>query len=195
MNSPITFPPPAPPLKLARHSAEERAAALVEERRRLHLDQEAVREREASLRDYEARLRTLEAEIEAGRTERAGLIPPPAVSSRTAVPFKRPTSIPPFEEDGGLKAAWEKLYRARELLEAEEVHMRHERVMLHDQVQSLRQRAETLAIREAQVAEREGLMAAAAAQPMAGEHTMSAVTRLTTAPFEMARAVFGGRRK
>jgi hypothetical protein len=32
------------------------------------------------------------------------------------------------------------------------------------------------------------------AQPIAAEQTMSAVTRLTRAPFDMARSVFGGKK-
>jgi hypothetical protein len=38
------------------------------------------------------------------------------------------------------------------------------------------------------------LAAAPVAQPIASEHTMSAVARLTTAPFAMARSVFGGKK-
>ena len=57
MNSPITFPAPAPELKLARPSAEKWNATLAEERRRLQEDHDALRERESNLREYEARLR------------------------------------------------------------------------------------------------------------------------------------------
>jgi len=200
MNSPITFPPPAPILKLARPSAEKWAATLAEERRRLQEDHDALRDREANLRDYEARLRDLQAEIEASRP---GAMTPLAapVSRPTGSLAPRPSSRTPFTEDPALHQAWEKLHRARELLEVEQAHLRDERMVFHDQSEDLKRREFLVAGREAQVAEREALVAAASsasvssadAEPIAGEHTMSAMTRLTTAPFKMARSVFRGR--
>jgi hypothetical protein len=62
-------------------------------------------------------------------------------------------------------------------------------------VASAKRREEAVAAREAVLAEREALVAAAlpdTPQPIAAEHTMSAITRLTRAPFEIARSVFGG---
>jgi hypothetical protein len=191
MNSPITFPPAAPTLKLTRAPVEKWAATLTEERRRLQEDQEALREREANLRDYESRLRTLQAEIEAGRTA-------PTVTARmAAAPFVRPASRAPFATDAALQVAWEKLHRAREILESEQRHMSEERVTLRDQQAEVKQRLEELVVREASVVEREQLLAAAhstASEPIASEHTMSAMTRLTRAPFDMARSVFGGKK-
>ena len=197
MNSAITFPPVRPVLKLTRPSnstpptvSEEKwAASLAEERCRLHEDQEALRARETNLREYEARLRILQAEIEG-----AGAAP---AARRTVAPFVRPSSRMPFESDAALQAAWEKLHRARELLEAEQVHLRDERIVLHDQQDDLKRRIEAVARREQRVAEREELLAeatSAMAQPVAGEHTMSAVARLTHMPFAVARSVFGGKK-
>lgn len=187
MNSPITFPPAAPALKLTRAPAEKWAATLTEERRRLQEDQEALREREANLRDYETRLRALQAEIESGR-------PASVPSARvTSSPFTRPSSKAPFADDVALQVAWEKLHRARELLEAEQRHMSQERVTLRDQQKELKQQVEAVAIREARVAAREEELAALV-QPVAAEHTMSAMTRLTRGPFDMARSVFGGKK-
>ena len=191
MNSPITFPTPAPALKLVRPSAEKWAATLTEERRRLQEDQEALREREGNLRDYESRLRALQAEIEAAR----GVTPAPAPAPMRATPppFTRPSSLAPFVDDAALQAAWEKLHRARELFEVEQSHLRDDRVVIHDQMETLKRREEDLAIRQARLHEREALIAAA--MPVATEETMSAMARLTTAPFEMARAVFRRRKK
>lgn len=196
MSTTITFPPAAPTLKLASRSAtnppsEKWAATLAEERRRLHEDQEALREREANLRDYESRLRSLQAEIEAGRGA-----PPVTTTRNTAAPFLRPTSKAPFADDAALQVAWEKLHRARELFEAEHSHLRDERIVLNDQQAELKAREEAVAVREANVAVREQLIAetntcATSGQPVASEHTLSAVTRLTRAPFNMARSVFG----
>lgn len=186
MNTTITFPPVAPALKLSRAPAEKWAATLVEERRRLQEDQEALREREANLRDYETRLRVLQAEIEAGR-------PAPPTSARvTATPFLRPSSKAPFMDDAALQAAWEKLHRARELLEAEQSHMRDERISAQGLTAELKRRETAVAAREARMAAQEEVFAAnqEAREPIASEHTMSVMTRLTRAPFEMARSVF-----
>lgn len=197
MNTAITFPPAAPSLKLVRSAAnppsEKWAATLAEERRRLQEDQDALREREANLREYESRLRTLQAEIESGRAT-------PAVSVRTtAAPFMRPSSTSPFGDDTALQAAWEKFHRARQLLESEQCHLRDERTVLHDQKQEVKLREEAVAEREVAVAAREDMIAAAtppvrSREPIAAEHTMSAMTRLTRAPFDMARTVFGGKK-
>lgn len=203
MNSAITFPPPAPALKLARPSAEKWAATLAEERRRLQEDQEALREREENLREYEARLRSLQAEIEAGRTvavpaststPRVTAATRTAGSGTTAVPFHRPSSRAPFTDDTALQAAWEKLHRARELLEAEQTHLRDDRIAMRDMEAALKTREQAIAEREARLAEREALVLAAmsekeiaAAANVAA--TESAVTKITTAPFKMARAV------
>jgi hypothetical protein len=199
MSTTITFPPVAPTLKLASRSAsnppsEKWAATLAEERRRLHEDQEALRERETNLRDYEARLRSLQAEIEAGRGA-----PPVTAARSTAAPFVRPSSKAPFADDSALQIAWEKLHRARELFEAEQAHLRDERIVMHDQQAEVKRREEAVAAREARVAERERLIAetntcAVSGEPVASEHTMSAVTRLTRGPFNMARSVFGGKK-
>ena len=188
MNSLITFPPAAPALKLTRAPAEKWAASLAEERRRL----EALRDRETNLRDYEARLRSLQSEIEAGRIGTASAARP------TVTPFLRPSSRTPFADDAALQAAWDKLHRAREILEAEQSHMRDERIVHQDRETTLKQREDAVAAREAAAAEREELLVAAdgvSGEPVGSEHTMSAMTRLSCAPFNIARSVFGGRKK
>lgn len=197
MNSSVTFPRP-PELKLPRssgaHASDDKwATKLADERRRLEEDHEALRVREENLREYEARLRALQEELEARR-------PAPAATARTASPFVRPTSRAPFEGDAALQSGWEKLHRARELLEAEQTHMRHERVIAQDKENELKHRERAVAEREQRVAERERLLTepvmadAEEPQPIAAEHTMSAVSRLTRAPFDMARSVFGGKK-
>lgn len=181
-------------LKPARVSSEKWAATLAEERRRLQEDQDSLRERETNLREYEARLRMLQAEIEAGRT-----VPPmPMTKSTPANPaghtptpqFQRPSSRAPFGEDPALQAAWEKLHRARELLEAEQKNLRDDRNALRELEATLKQRTEEIAEREAVVAQRESILAATATpEPIPeGEAEVSAVTRFT-------RSVFGGGRR
>ncbi len=194
MNTTITFPSVAPALKLVRsHSnppSEKWAATLAEERRRLEEDHEALREREANLREYEARLRALQAEIESGQAA-------PVAPRVSRPPFRRPSNPPMVGDENALQAAWEKLHRAREILEAEQSHLRDERLALRDQQQEMKARETAVTAREESVGEREQLIADATApsnQPVASEHTMSVVTRLTRGPFDMARSVFGGKK-
>jgi pyruvate/2-oxoglutarate dehydrogenase complex dihydrolipoamide acyltransferase (E2) component len=198
MDTIIKFPIAATEAKPARPPSEKWAATLTEERRRLEEDHEALREREGNLREYEARLRILQAEIEAGRTvppmpkpAPEAKSPAPAASSPGTTPqFQRPSSRAPFGEDPALQAAWEKLHRAREILEAEQKNLRDDRISLQDLETMLKQRMEELTEREAIVAQRETILAATAApaEPIPeGEPQVSAVTRFT-------RSVFGGRR-
>lgn len=196
MNSTITFPARPPVLKLPRSagaqpSEEKWTVKLAAERRRLQEDNEALREREENLRDYESRLRALQDEIESGRRTRSD-------NARTATPFVRTSSKAPFESDAALQAAWEKFHRARELFEAEQTHMRDERIIIQEKENDIKRREKLVTEREERVVGREQLVPdteeAAVAQPIAGEHTMSAVTRFTRAPFDIARSVFGGKK-
>lgn len=195
MDTIVKFPTAEAELKLARPSSEKWAATLAEERLRLQEDQESLRERENNLREYEARLRILQAEIESGRTTApmpmSAAAPVPASSRSTPPLFQRPASRVPFGDEVALQAAWEKLHRAREILEAEQKNLRDDRISLQDLDVMLRQRMEELAEREAVVAQREAILAAAAAplEPIPeGEPEVSAVTRFT-------RSVFGGGRR
>lgn len=192
MNSSITFPPHAPSLKLARPSAEKWAATVAEERRRLQEDQEALREREINLREYEARLRALQAEIEAVRS--------PAPSADTAGRHEKnhagvsrsPCPAPSSETDTTLHTGWEKLHRAREILEAEQNHLRDDRIAMRELESAVKRREEAVSAREVQLAEREALLVAA--MPELAAAPQSAISRLTTAPFKIARAVLGAKK-
>src|SRR5688572_10372367 len=195
MDSIITFPPPEPDLRLARSSTDNKwAATLAEERLRFQEDQEALRLREENLREYEARLRLLQAELEAGRvSSNPNHV---ALPSRSGTPFVQRASRAPFGDDPALGSAWEKLHRAREILEAEQKNLRDDRISIRELEIMVKQRAEDVAEREARLAEREALVTAATSAPMSGngEETASAVTRFTRAPFEIARSVFGGKK-
>jgi len=191
MDSIITFPPPAPDLTLFRPSTEKWAASLAEERLRFQEDQDALRAREENLREYEMRLRLLQAEIEAGRAPGTN----PATRSTPSI-FQRPSSRAPFADESSLAAAWEKLHRAREILEAEQRNLRDDRISIRELELMVKQRAEEVVAREERLAEREALLSAATPVPvpLREEPAPSTVTRLTRAPFEMARSVFGGRK-
>lgn len=191
MNTPITFPPAEPALKLVRPSAEKWAATLAEERRRLAEDHDALREREKNLRDYETRLRALQAEIESVRPTPQG---EPVVAARS-MPVAR-TGGGTAAYDPALQLAWKKVHRAREILEAEQRNLRDERLAMREMDTRLKQREEAVSQREERLAEREAAVLAALPpeEPAVGEPALSAVTRLTRAPFMMARSVFGGKK-
>ena len=196
MDSVITFPVPGPALKLDRPSAEKWAATLAEERRRLQEDQDVLREREENLREYESRLRSLQADIETGRNFATNQASQGLIARPTPPPFQRPSSRVPFTDDPGLQTAWEKLHRAREILEAEQKNLRDDRISMREMELLMKRREEEVTEREARLAEREALVTAAT--PTSGafhqQHAVSAVTRLTRAPFDMARSVFGGKK-
>jgi hypothetical protein len=199
MDSIITFPPPEPSLKLARPSAEKWAATLAEERLRFQEDQEALREREENLREYESRLRMLQVEIEAGRNAAASQAAHVAPTARSTPPvFQRPSSRAPFGEDPALQAAWEKLHRAREILEAEQKNLRDDRIAIREMELMVKRREQDVSEREVRLAEREALVTAAmpasADAVVEGHPHVSAVSRITRAPFDMARSVFGGKK-
>jgi peptidoglycan hydrolase CwlO-like protein len=198
MNSPITFSPAESTFRVVRPAADNWAATLAEERRRLQEDHEALREREQNLREYESRLRALQADIEAGREAPAAGASP---TRSTAPGFLRPSSRTPFADDPGLQTAWEKLHRARELFEAESRSMRDDRVALREQEAQIKRRETALAEREARIAAREAALLAPPPPPPSPEPAsppeepaVSAVSRLTRGPFSAARAVFGPRK-
>lgn len=191
MNASVTFPPAGPALKLARTATptESWATTLAEERRRIQEDQDALREREANLREYEERLRSLQAEIEVVR----GGTAPSTPRSSHPLPLRLPSRTP-FSDDPALHAAWDKLLRAREILEAEQMHMRDDRISLRAHETAVKSREEAVTQREALATEREQLIAAAtpAQRVAANGNTRSAMNRITSAPFELARSMFGG---
>ena len=179
------------------------AAALELERRRIQEDSEALQLREENLREYEARLRALQNEMDAGRKEsgrnEAGRNGP---ARSTTPPFQSRSMAPFSHDDAGLEAAWQKLHRAREFTEAEQAHLRDDRLAMRALEADLKQREAAVAAREARVTAQEELLLAAAPrpkqprevkpkqrEPMAGQQTLSAFTRLTRAPFLIAESL------
>jgi hypothetical protein len=90
----------------------------------------------------------------------------------------------------GLQAAWDKLYRARAILEAEQAHLRDDRIALQGELESLGMREHLVAARELRIQQYEqGLVVERLeADAAAAESTFS---KLTKAPFDFARSVFG----
>jgi hypothetical protein len=183
MNTMIAFPAQKPELKLPSHSSHPLP---LEERRRMDNDIEALRLREANLREYEAHLRAWQEQIEAGPA--SGAPASPAASGRMP-------GGAPAEGDPILKTAWDKLIRARELLEAEQAHLRDDRLNLKEATAVLKRREEALAQREARVTEREEQLHAVIEATLAEQSKSSALARFTQAPFAMAKSVFSSKPK
>ncbi|MDO8543622.1 MAG: hypothetical protein Q7S40_24535 [Opitutaceae bacterium] len=177
-------------------SAMERFnATMAAERRQLAEDQEAVRAREENLREYEARLRTMQAEIEAARMAKTGGTRP--ARSITPSIFHQAAAEAQRHDDPALHSGWEKLHRARELLDAEQAHLRDDAMRIHDQDVALTRREEALARREQLLAERKAAADIADSAPdpspvvIAEKPSRSAVDALSRAPFHFARMVLG----
>ncbi|MDB6126418.1 MAG: hypothetical protein JWM35_314 [Verrucomicrobia bacterium] len=149
-------------------------------------DMEGLRLREANLREYETHLRNWQEQIEKGQTQST---PPHYIAPAVMV---RSTSGTPFECDPSLHSAWDKLIRARELLEAEQAHLRDDRLNLKETAAVLKRREEALSAREARLMQREEQLSAAVDARIAEHTSSSALSRFTQAPFAIAKSVFGG---
>lgn len=161
-------------------AASTESAVESAERLRLEAEWQALREREENLRAYEGQLRAMQADID-GRRE-----PDSA------------TSISPFPAgELSLQSAWNKLIRARELLDSEQAHFRDDRLAMKADMAEFTRRLANIAAREESVLAREQALAAAEAGGRSGkpgEHPMSVMTRLTRNPFDFARSVFRARK-
>lgn len=148
-------------------------------------DLEALRACEENLRAYEARLREWQDELEQAQQR---------VSPRaTTQPWLRPVeAAAPARPD-----AWQKLIRARELLEVEQKNLRDDRITLQGYEQQLKEREARLAEREARVTAREQQLAESARtakkETPARKAPATAIDTLTRAPFALAKSVFGAK--
>jgi hypothetical protein len=116
-------------------------------------------------------------------------------------PISRPMesdSTAPFEDEGGgrnshsaLQAGWDKLYKARSILEAEQAHLRDDRIALQGEIDVLQQREQNVTAREQRIQQMEYQAQLAIADAQAEKDSESSFSKLTRAPFDMARSVFG----
>lgn len=165
----------------------ENPASLAEERRQMNEDLAALRESEENLRAYEAHLRAQQEQIEATRASTAHPMPSPGTSS-----------FSPFSPDElTLQAAWEKVIRARELLEAEQAHLRDDRLQMREEYAALKQREAAVKQREDAIMARElaghgGSARASGNAAVPATTAFSSMTKFTLAPFNLARAVLRG---
>lgn len=166
---------------------QQEATQIAQERRRWHEDLDLLREQETNLREYEARLRQLQAQLEADR-----------VLWFSA----RPTSRSPFQDDAAVKAAWEKLQRATDLLEAERAVFRDERMAMKELESDIKRREAKLDEIGERLAEQEKRMrglpmttatpfAASGGTPPGVTSANKSLKMISRAPFEMAKSLLG----
>jgi DNA-binding response OmpR family regulator len=170
---------------------QHEAMQIAQERRRWHEDLDLIREQEGNLREYEARLRQLQAQLEADRVLWFS---------------SRPQSRSPFQDDAAVKAAWEKLQRATDLLEAERAIFRDERMAFREQEADLKRREaklEELAAKlDGQEQRLRGLPPASTPPPftaspstpssfIASTPPKASVKIISRAPFEIAKSLLG----
>jgi hypothetical protein len=98
--------------------------------------------------------------------------------------------IDPYSK-AALQMAWEKLYRARSILEAEQAHLRDDRMVLRAEFEALAAREQAVAQREEQIRRQQMEIALDRAEAEEAKMDQSALARLTKAPFDIARSVFG----
>jgi hypothetical protein len=113
----------------------------------------------------------------------------------SSVPFG---SGAPFEGDSSnpygyaaLQAAWDKLYRARALLEAEQAHLRDDRIALQGELDALEVRRQAVTAREMRIQQLELHAAIDKEEAEDEKESRSTMSKLSRVPFEMARQVFG----
>ena len=126
-------------------------------------------------------------ELSLRRRESSGSYPP--MEADEIVPKERRKAGP--YGTTALQEAWDKLYRARAILEAEQSHLRDDRIALQGEIDAIRQREQLVANREWHIQEYERMVALERAEEAEKKESESTLSKLTRAPFDMARSVFG----
>jgi hypothetical protein len=101
-----------------------------------------------------------------------------------------PSASGPYGQ-AALQAAWDKLYRARSILEAEQNHLRDDRIALQGEIDALNAREQALSAREVRLKQLELKAALDREEAEDEKDSESTLTKLTRAPFDIARSVFG----
>jgi hypothetical protein len=110
------------------------------------------------------------------------------MESDNTLPFD---GIPGNNAQTALQQAWDKLYRARAILEAEQAHLRDDRISMQGDFDALQAREQALAARELRIQQLELQAALDRAEEADAQAQGSKLSRITRAPFDMARSVFG----
>jgi hypothetical protein len=123
---------------------------------------------------------------------RSATNPPIPMESDDIVPKERRVSGP--YGMASLQEAWDKLYKARSILEAEQTHLRDDRIALQGESEALLAREQAVAARELRIQQMELHAALERADADAARESESTISKLTRAPFDMARSVFGSKK-
>ena len=117
--------------------------------------------------------------------------PPIPMESDDIVPKERRIAGP--YGTASLQEAWDKLYKARSILEAEQTHLRDDRIALQGESEALAAREQAVALREQRIQQLE-LRAALDLADADALESESTLAKLTRAPFDIARSVFGSKK-
>jgi len=115
-----------------------------------------------------------------------------SMESGSASPFRSAEAYP--QGPAALQAAWDRLYRARAILEREQGHLRDDRIVIQGEVEALEMRECTVAAREERIRQIELQLALELEEKQEAQDELderSTLAKLTHAPFEIARSVFG----
>jgi hypothetical protein len=93
-----------------------------------------------------------------------------------------------------LQEAWDKLYKARAILEAEQNHLRDDRIVFQGEVDEMNAREQMVAARELRIQQLELHAALERADAEEARQSESTISKLTRAPFDIARSVFGSKK-
>jgi uncharacterized protein (DUF3084 family) len=89
-----------------------------------------------------------------------------------------------------LQEAWDKLYKARAILEAEQNHLRDDRIALQGEIDALNARDQVVTAREQRIQQIELQAELARVDEEEKRASENPFTKLTRAPFRMAKSVF-----
>jgi hypothetical protein len=126
---------------------------------------------------------------EPGSTQHPMSVSQPPFPLGSGMPFEGGDSSNPYGY-AALQSAWDKLYRARALLEAEQAHLRDDRIALQGEIDALEVRRQAVSARELRLQQMQ-LKEALEKEEEEEKVSESTMTKLTRAPFEIARHVFG----
>jgi hypothetical protein len=115
--------------------------------------------------------------------------PPIPMESDDTVPMERRIAGP--YGTASLQEAWDKLYKARAILEAEQNHLRDDRIAVQGEIDALAAREHMVSAREVRIQQLELQATLARAEAEDAKAEESALSKFTRAPFDMARSVFG----
>lgn len=105
-----------------------------------------------------------------------------------ALQFEHASGAP--YSQAALQAAWDKLFRARAILEAEQAHLRDDRLNLQGDIDALNERIRAVEARELRLQQIEMQAALEKEEVQDARESQSAISKLTRAPFDIARSVF-----